>query len=153
MQIQLGMNINKKLVDYYANQTNTVTSSGTDPVTIQPPSGYMGEINGIGVNIPAVPGAGSGTHSITIYTAGLTGYNPILTVSAAYNVGIKIQGLSVISGTPVPASDTSIATVLKGLHFSNTSYLVIIYYNGTNVSQTGARSHTVEYLETAETTF
>ena len=102
-------------------------------------------INSVYINIPAVSGATSGTHSLYI-AASTTNAGYMVEVTSPYNQSISIQGLSVRSGTPIPVDTSAIATCLSNVMFDHDLTLYFKYINNTNHAQTAARVYNTMYV-------
>jgi len=141
-----GININQKLMRSTNNQTGSKAAGTNESIIITPPVGQIGRLNNLGIYIPQIGGA-SGYQSVTI-SVGSDDSARLLYVNAPYGSDnlIQIIGLGVVRGTPSPSTDAAIASVLKNLRFDSANPLLIKYYNNTNVTQSTARSYTVQYV-------
>ena len=154
MDIQLGININKKLENSTQTISTALPASNYEYVIIAPGEGYMGHINSVVINMPKVASSGgTGNHSLTLYNVGIGSYATSITVSAAYTSDLTIAGLTCTGGTPIPADVAAFAHILQSVKFDNTNYLLISYYNGSNLSQTATRTYGVQYVKTKEGEF
>ena len=157
MEVELNVDVNQQIVENDQTSSATVSNTGTnyEEKTITPPSGQIGVINSLYINVVPVPGVSSDSHKITLYSGSFN--NKILEITSPYGNSLTIQGLSVVNGTPVPASDISVASILKRLRFSNSDPLVIRYTNNTSAPVTpgysNPRTYDVQYVAIAETSF
>ena len=157
MQIQLGVSPNRKSA-YSPNTSNAIITSGSgEIITITPPTGYILKIIGLMVSIPAVVGAASGSHSVTIYGGNLSStYGYYVQIANAYNAGIQIKGFNAVTyNTMSPTTEVAFILSLQGAEFSNSNPLCFTYWNGTNIATPVGdnRTFNVQYALIPETVF
>ena len=93
LNANLNVNINRNLIYLPQSVSSSVPVSGIGQLYITPPVGKLGTVNSMYVNIPAVSGATSGTHTLSI-AAGTTNAGAMITITANYNQAIIIQGVT-----------------------------------------------------------
>jgi len=115
----------EKVMTNYVN-TSTSLDPGSENITINAPAGYISKIQGISFYCPAPVGAGTGTHSMTVYLGTASSICQLYTKSVAYNVVLEV-------------SYADVAATCKDREYDATFALIIKYTNGSNVAQTGIR--------------
>ena len=97
----------------------------------------------IGLYVPAVSGATSGTHALYV-ALGISGgsYDRLWQKSVAYNVSINCNTNSLLAN-----SNTALGAILGGIVFSAGLQLRITYDNQTNAAQEGQRRYRIVKLE------
>ena len=154
IDLNVGVDVNKNLIYLPQTVSTSIPASGVGQIYIAPPSGKLGTVNSMYVNIPAVSGATSGTHYLSV-SAGTTNAGAIIEISANYNQAIVIQGVSPVgSGTPIPNDVGAFVAGILNLLFDNGLPLYFKYTNNTNAAQSGNRIYNTMYvLEEENTSF
>jgi hypothetical protein len=157
MDVNANFNVDINKILIYLPQTistSIAATGGLGLIYIAPPTGKLCTVNSMYINIPAVSGATSGTHSLVI-AAGTTNAGAMITITADYNHPIVIQGVSpagyyALINVNTPSDISAFVTALLNLMFNNELRLYFRYINNTDAAQTASRIYNVMYVTEGE---
>lgn len=139
------MGSSRSLVEGIHDQSSTVlATTGSEIVSIYASPVKIAEILSLGVFIPAITGATTGSHRLIIGqgTPGTYASERILDITAAYNATIQFAS-GIPAGTYTNTSPTTdvaaLAAAFKRRFISPTTPLLVVYVNNTDAPQTGVR--------------
>ena len=128
----------RKVVKLSGSHTETVPVSGSFVLEIKPPAGKIWKIENLFFRYPAVSGATSGKHQVTVRQGENYSVLDILRGVTAFDKRLDFVygSFSDSVDTKTPVSEDSQHRAIKGLHVSEEIPIYVVYQNQTDAPQT-----------------